>query len=105
MTKYHNRKTKIDGITFDSLAEAARYGELKLLQQAGEIEKLAVHPRMTVWQYGKEKITYIGDFLYTENGRMVCEDVKGVRTDVFNLKAKLFRAAWPDIELRIVEAK
>lgn len=38
--KYHNRKTVIDGITFDSAKEARRYMELKLLERAGEISNL-----------------------------------------------------------------
>lgn len=32
MNKYHNIKTTIDNIKFDSKAEANRYCELKLLQ-------------------------------------------------------------------------
>ena len=42
--KYRNVRVRIDGITFDSLREAARYGELKLLQGAGLIRDLEVHP-------------------------------------------------------------
>ena len=39
-SKYGARKTIVDGITFDSKKEANRYRELKLLEDAGEIEKL-----------------------------------------------------------------
>ena len=32
MSKYRNKRVTLDGIHFDSLAEARRYGELKLLE-------------------------------------------------------------------------
>ena len=35
--KYRAQKTTVDGITFDSKAEAARYRQLTLMQQSGEI--------------------------------------------------------------------
>lgn len=34
-SKYKNKKTEVDGIMFDSLKEARRYGELKLLVRGG----------------------------------------------------------------------
>jgi len=37
MSKWHNVKTRKDGYTFDSLDEAARYGDLKIFEWAGEI--------------------------------------------------------------------
>ena len=42
--KYGNTKVKVDGITFDSKAEARRYGELKLLERAGEITSMELQP-------------------------------------------------------------
>lgn len=39
-SKYHNQKTEIDGILFDSKKEAARWLELKLLEKAGAIVAL-----------------------------------------------------------------
>ena len=106
--KYNARKSYEDGYTFDSQAEGRRYRELRMLKQAGQIEGLVVHPRYVVWtgrdKTGKaEKIIYVGDFQYSENGRLIVEDVKGVQTVVFALKAKMFRCAWPDVELRVVK--
>lgn len=40
MTKYHNRKVRRDGLTFDSQKEHRRYNELLLLEQAGKIKNL-----------------------------------------------------------------
>lgn len=102
--KYHARKTVIDGITFDSIAESNRYCQLRLLEQAGTITGLQVHKPFVVWDHGKEKIKYIADFTYQENGKTVCEDTKGVVTQVFRIKSKLFRARYPDIELRVIGA-
>ena len=39
-SKYRAVKTEVDGITFDSKREAARYMELMLMQRAGEIKRL-----------------------------------------------------------------
>ena len=38
--KYHNKKTEIDGIVFDSRKEALRWHELKLMENAGLISDL-----------------------------------------------------------------
>lgn len=111
--KYGNKKVEIDGYTFDSLAEAARYKELRLLESAGRIEVLEVHPRFTLQHAFTDRqgqrhqaVTYSADFAYREiTGPFVAsvvEDVKGKETDVFRVKSKLFRFNYPDLELRII---
>ena len=108
-SKYGAKRTEIDGIKFDSMAESRRYLELKMLEAAGEITGLSVHPRFVVWECGKDKITYVGDFQYHEAGELVVEDVKGGRngkvltTPVFRLKAKMFKATHPNIRFVVVE--
>lgn len=96
-SKYGNKKTEVDGITFDSKAEARRYVDLKLLEKAGQIGDLRLQP---VYQLrgprGGVVCKYIADFEYKELDktgyakRLVVEDVKGTRTRLFSLKAKLF---------------
>lgn len=90
--KYHAIKTEVDGIIFDSKKEAKRYGELKLLQRAGEISDLELQvPYILIKKskYGRD-IKYIADFVYKDkNGKVVVEDNKGVRTDVYKLKRRL----------------
>jgi hypothetical protein len=110
-SKYGNRKRQINGYTFDSLAEAARYEELLLLEAGGVISDLKVHPRYILLPALRlsdgslqRPITYIADFAYTENGRTVIEDVKGKETESWRIKAKLFRWAFPDHDLRVVRA-
>lgn len=96
--KYNAKKTVVDGITFDSKKEAVRYKELKALELVGKIDRLELQPRFVLmdgFRYeGKaiRKIEYIADFLYRDLStyELVVEDVKGVKTDVYKLKKKLF---------------
>ena len=90
--KYGAKAVEVDGIRFASKAEAARYGELSLLQKAGEIIGLKVHPRYDLLSYNGAKVcVYEADFEYQVPGKgLVTEDVKGVRTPLYKLKAKWF---------------
>jgi hypothetical protein len=96
--KYRNRKTTIDGHTFDSQKEAARFAELKMLERAGEISELELQPRFLIvpkvrWQ-GRtlRQRYYVADFAYyrKSDSKRVVEDVKGMRTDMYTLKRQLF---------------
>ena len=103
-SKYGNKKTIIDGITFDSKKEGNRYCELKLLERAGQITdlKLQVPFEICPSQQGERAIKYIADFTYTESGKKIVEDVKGKRTDVYIIKRKLFKQRHTDYEFREV---
>lgn len=100
MSKLRNRKTVVDGIEFDSRKEARRYTELSLLEKAGAISDLRLQVKYvlipaqyeTYERYGKRgqrlkdgerlierEIAYIADYVYTEDGKTVVEDVKGYR--------------------------
>lgn len=109
-SKYGNRKTERDGIVFDSKAEARRYDELKLLERSGAISDLTLQPTFVLqpsFKRGKRTIraiTYVADFQYAENGKIVAEDCKGAKTEVFRIKAKMFEYVYPEIELRVVAA-
>lgn len=93
--KYRNVRTEIDGIAFQSKAEAFRYAELKLLQHAGVISDLELQPRFPLDVKGNRVATFVGDFAYRDaKGLLTVEDVKGVQTPLFRLKAKLFRALY-----------
>ena len=91
--KYGNTKVTVDGIEFDSKAEACRYGDLKLLVRAGEITDLDLQPKFDLFGQGHTKIcSYRADFGYTvvKTRLRVIEDVKGMKTPAYRLKAKLF---------------
>lgn len=91
--KYGNRKTVVDGITFDSAKEAKRYGELKVLQRAGEITSLELQPRFPIVINGVKVCTYVADFYYVDEiGSLVVEDCKGFKTREYILKRKLMKA-------------
>jgi hypothetical protein len=87
-SKYHNKKVIIDNITFDSIKEGNRYKELKLLLKAREISRLRLQPIFPLYA----GIAYIADFKYYDTKLKVdvVEDVKGMRTDVYKIKKKLF---------------
>lgn len=125
-SKYGARKTAVDGITFASKKEAARYRELKLLEKAGEIcgLRLQVPFELIPAQYeetgevytkgankGKPKrgrciekaVVYYADFVYQNMGSdRIVEDVKGMRTPAYIIKRKLFRWRYPEYEFREV---
>ena len=92
MTKYGNRKlTAPDGQKFDSVKEYHRWGCLRLLEMAGAISNLErqVKYELIPKQIGERACNYVADFTYLENGRLVVEDVKGVKTDAYKIKRKL----------------
>ena len=95
-SKYHAHKTIIDGIRFDSNREADRYCELKLLEKAGLIKNLQcqvrfelIPPLKKTGEKTERAVFYIADFTYEENGDLVVEDVKGMRTREYIIKRKL----------------
>lgn len=95
MNKYRNKPAEIDGIRFASMAESRRYGELKLLERAGEISDLKLQPRYRLQVNGFKIADYVADFSYLDKKNkfaIVVEDVKGVRTPVYLLKKKLLKA-------------
>ena len=114
--KYKNRKVEVDGIKFDSKKEAKRYGELKLLEKAGEISDLQCHPKFDLVINGQKilitsdrykngrQAKYSPDFRYTcqKGGGFIAEDVKGGRatkTEAYKLRAAIFKVAYPHITL------
>lgn len=101
MNKYHAQKVYLDGIAFDSRKEAKRWAELKLLEKAGIISDLARQVRFELIPAQRNennkvierKTDYIADFVYTQDGQRVVEDVKGYKGSIayqlFVIKRKL----------------
>lgn len=100
--KFKARKTVVDNITFASAKEARRYGELKLLERAGQIRNLELQPVFPLLVNGAQVAKYIGDFAYFEKDARVVEDTKGFRTPVYRLKRKMLLAAFPGLDHREV---
>jgi hypothetical protein len=90
--KYGNKKTELGGFHFASQREASRYGDLKLMEKAGEIHDLKRQVPFALVVNGYKVCTYIADFTYMENGKLVVNDAKGMKTSVYSIKKKLMKA-------------
>lgn len=97
-SKYSNKRTKLDGKDFDSEKESLRYAELKVLEKAGVISELQLQVPFELqpefYHKGEkiQKIKYIADFVYMQNGKQVIEDVKsdGTRNNaIYKIKKKM----------------
>lgn len=108
--KYGARKTVVDGITFDSAAEAKRYRLLAHSALLGHIAGLELQPVYILAEgvklYGEKRkrpaIRYRADFSYvTDSGEKVVEDVKGMDTPMSRLKRHLM-ATIHGIQVRLV---
>lgn len=106
--KYHAQKTWMKGKVYDSKKEANRSFQLELLAKMGKIENLQRQVPFVLQvgftnNQGKKirEIKYIADFVYMEDGKMVVEDTKGVKTEVFKIKEKLFQYKYPEIIFRV----
>jgi DNA repair photolyase len=100
--KYGAKAQFIDGIWFDSKREGARYSELKIMEKAGVITALKIHPVFPV-VYNETRICdVILDFAYDKDGVRVFEDVKGKDNAYSVLKRKLVEAFY-SIKVEIVK--
>ena len=111
-SKYSNKKSIFNGMTFDSKKELRRYKELLLLKEAGTIQNLQTQVKFVliptqreasseVYKKGpnagklkpgkviEKECAYIADFVYSENGKMIVEDTKGFKTKEYIIKRKL----------------
>lgn len=110
MNKFGAIATEVDGIKFDSLKEARRWGELKILESAGEIRNLRRQVRIPLegrdgpitFKPSNRKAVYVADFTY-EDKRLgwaeVIEDSKGHQTTDFKLKRAILAAQGVEITL------
>lgn len=101
--KYRNKRVTVDGVTFDSVGEAARWAELKLLERAGHIRNLERQVRVPLVVNGVKVCAVVVDFAYFEGERRVWEDHKSAYTrklPVWRIKAKLIAALYPNVEIR-----
>jgi hypothetical protein len=102
--KYRAVRTEVDGIRFASKREARRFQELLLLERAGEITNLQLHPRypIEITRLSNGEVTTIGhytaDFAYWDvwAKRQVIEDVKSgpTKTTAYRLRKRLVEAQY-----------
>lgn len=103
--KFGAIRTKVHGISFASKAEARRYLALKKLEESRIIWNLELQPRYELNVNNHHVCTYIADFSFRAKGidATIVEDVKGIETPVFRLKAKLFRILYPELAFFLVK--
>lgn len=90
-SKYGNRKTMVDGKTFDSKHEAEVYEQLKVQVLAGECRAVACQVPFAL----PGRIKYVADFVLLHNdGRYSVLDAKSEATrkdKVYRMKKRLMR--------------
>ena len=102
MNKFGAIKTTVDGIKFDSLREARRWGELRLLEKGGEIRNLRRQVRIDLEGKNGPLRTRTGrqmrltvDFVYEDkrqNWAEVYEDSKGAITRDYEVRRAVAQA-------------
>lgn len=112
MSKFHNKKTIVDGILFDSQMESHYYLYLKELKEQGVVMDFKLQP-VFILQEGFSKdgkriqpIKYIADFEVTYNdGHVEIIDVKGKITEAFRIKRKILLYKYRDVDFKCVREK
>jgi hypothetical protein len=110
--KYGAKKTTVDGIKFDSKAEAQQYGTLIQHRPRTRITNLKVHPEFPLHVKGYEIGVYEADFSFIDDsGHTRVQDVKGLILPLakwkiahfeieYGLKVEIIRTARRDTEGR-----
>lgn len=101
-SKYRSKKVIVDGQTFDSKKEYARWNILKFMEMAGTITVLKrqvvflLQDSVVLDGRKKPAIRYIADFVYQQKGQQIVEDVKSKATrrlPTYRLKKHLMKSA------------
>lgn len=95
--KYGAQATEVDGLRFDSKAEARRYLQLKDMMRAGEISDLEIQveylliPVQKVAGRTERPVKYVADFRYKQGDQVIVEDTKSAptKTKEYTIKRKL----------------
>jgi Protein of unknown function (DUF1064) len=102
MSKYNSKKVELDNHIFDSQLEARYYQQLKWLQEHEQILFFRLQPRYLLQEAfekdGKKfrRIDYLADFeVHHLDGSIEVIDIKGMETEAFKLKRKLFEKKYP----------
>ena len=103
--KYGAKKTVVDGITFDSKAEAAQYATLIEHRPRTRITDLKIHPRFPLHVGGVQIGHYEADFSFTDaDGEKRIQDVKGMILPLAKWKIAHFEAEY-GIDVEIIQRR
>lgn len=108
-----SKKVKLDGLVFDSEMESEYYKVLKEKERKKEIKDLSLQvkyvllPEFTINDKKNNSLVYIADFTYRDlDNTLHVVDVKGMLTDEFKIKKKLFEYFYrTPLEIIVYEAK
>jgi len=102
--KYKNRScTCKQNHKHDSQGEAIYCDSLALQMKAGEVQSYEIQRNFRLMVDGKKVCSHRVDFLVTEKDGTVCvHEYKGMVTQTWRIKYKLFIACFPDIPYRII---
>ena len=90
--KFNAKATELDGIRFPSKKEAKHYQELKMLISTREV--LFFLRQVPFHLPGN--IRYVCDFMvFWADGNVTIEDVKGMKTRLYETKKTLIEAIYP----------
>jgi hypothetical protein len=101
-SKYGSQKVEKDGHIFDSKIEARYHDQLKWLEANKQILFYRLQPRYLLQEAFEKngrkfrKIEYVADFeVHHLDGSIEVIDVKGMETEAFKIKRKLFEKKYP----------
>lgn len=98
----------VDGVRFDSKAEARRWEDLRIMERTGEVVGISRQVRFPLDVDGTTIGHYVADFVYMrvhpdKSVERIIEDVKGHQTELFKRSAKHMAAQgnpitiWPPV--------
>lgn len=94
--KYHAIKVKTEDGVFDSRKEYKEWIKLKKLQEQGlitdlqrQVEFVLIPTQYIDGKLAERRVVYIADFVYYNQGIMIVEDTKGVKTPEYVIKRKM----------------
>lgn len=103
VNKYGAHKTTVGDKVYDSKKEARRAITLRYMQENNLISSLKEQQRFVLQEgYINNKgqkvrpIEYVADFTYNQDGKQIVEDCKGIKTDVYKIKKKMFEYKYPE---------
>ena len=105
-SKYRAVAVVVDGIRFDSKAEAIHYATLIQQRRYTKIVDLKVHPRFDLHALSGKKVgVYEADFTFwDDDGELRVQDVKGVMTPLARRNIAHFEAEY-GITVELIQAK
>ena len=108
-----SKKVEVDGHVFDSEMESEYYKVLKEKERKGEIRKLKLQesftlvPPFSLRDKEINSLNYVADFTYIDEENVLhVIDVKGMLTDEFKIKKKIFEYLYRiPLEIVVFDAK